>query len=217
MTTIDKIPYRLNKILAELDATNGNLRLFDPPKFEKWLRKSCSDVVEQLIIFQRSLQQSEKEYLIRQCQERIKCLTISSKAKQAYVVIWQTVMKDLETRLNSFLFIILINSQTKPILGQEHPKIEFRAGTTVAVLAALTRVNFDSNLYQTSNKKEICRQVTGSYSTPSLSELGTCSFKNLFDYPTLDALNQVESNLLKQTKIVKNLKKETIRRDSLKV
>ena len=210
-----KIPIRLGKIFAELDSVSGNLRLFNPAEFEKWLDKSCNDIVEQLIVYQRSLPQTEKEYLLKLSLERLKCLVLPAKAKPAYVFIWNSLVNELVSKLKSFIFIIHLTSVNNPVLGKEHRKIEFRSGITVAVLAALTRVHFESNLYQTTNKRELCRQALDSYCTANIADIGATSFKMQFDYPTLEALNQIESNLLKQTKIVKTLKKEVIRRDDL--
>ena len=211
----DFYSFNVESIFSEFDKTPGIIKAYGPSEFEEWLNGVCANIIARLIEYQKSLTQPEKEQLIRSAIDRINNLVLPSIPDMSYSNIWSNVIKELETKLNSFLFILLLNSETTPMAVPIQQKIRFRIGTTVGVLAAQTRVSFESGIYQTTNKHEICRQVTSSYCTPTLSEIGRFSFKNLFDYPSIESLDQVESGLTKQLKVVKTLKSEIIRRNGL--
>jgi hypothetical protein len=211
----DSYPLQTDKIFSEFDELPGIIKAYGPIEFEAWLNRVCANIIAQLIEYQKSLTQSEKEQLIRSAIDRINNLELPANTDTALSNIWNNVIKEFEAKLNSFLFILLLNSETTPIAIPVQQKIRFRLGTTVGVLAAYTRVSFESEIYQTTNKNEICRQVTSSYCTPTLPELGRLSFKNLFDYPSIESLDQVETVLTKQLKVVKTLKSEIIRRNGL--
>jgi hypothetical protein len=211
----DSYSLQTDNIFSEFEKLPNIIKAYGPSEFEAWLNRVCANIIARLIEYQKSLTQSEKEELIRSAINRINDLAFPSVPDMSYSNIWNNVIKEFEAKLNSFLFILLLNSETTPIAIPVQQKIRFRLGTTVGVLAAYTRVNYESQLYQTTNKNEICRQATSSYCTPTLPELGRLSFKNLFDYPSIESLDQVETVLTKQLKVVKTLKSEIIRRNGL--
>jgi hypothetical protein len=211
----DSYSLQTDKIFSEFDELPSLIKSYGPSEFEAWLNRVCANIIARLIEYQKSLTQSEKEQLIRSAIDRISSLVLPAIPDKSYSDTWNNVIKEFEAKLNSFLFILLLNSETTPIAIPVQQKIRFRLGTTVGVLAAYTRVSFESGIYQTTNKNEICRQVTSSYCTPTLPELGRLSFKNLFDYPSIESLDQVETVLTKQLKVVKTLKSEIIRRNGL--
>ncbi|MGA3014006.1 MAG: hypothetical protein ABSD71_08220 [Bacteroidales bacterium] len=195
--------FHADKLFSEFDEIPSIINAYGPSEFEAWLNRVCANIITRLIEYQKSLTQTEKEQLIKSALERINNLVLPSITEMSYSIIWNNVIKEFEAKLNSFLFILLLNSETTPIAAPVQQKIRFRIGTTVGVLAAQTRVNFESGLYQTTNKHEICRQVTSSYCTLTLPEIGRLSFKNLFDSPSIESLNQVESVLTNNSRLLR--------------
>jgi hypothetical protein len=215
MMNQDSFPFLLDTIFAELKNAARSDNETDEITFENNLNSSCANIVLQLVSEQKYLIQLEKEILIRLALERTKSIALSPLPDGPFATIWQNVLGELKTKLHTFLCIVQMTPSTGIQRTETDDKIEFQAGTTVAYLAAQTRVAFESGLFKTKNKSEICRQVASLCCTQRQTEIRSHSFRKHFNDPPLDALDKVEQTLEKQTKITKSLKSETIRRTGL--
>ena len=211
----DSFPFLLDTIFAELKDVARFINETDEITFENRLNSICANIVAELVSTQKDLSQSEKEVFIKSALERTKSIALSSLPDRPSATIWQNVLRDLETKLQTFLCIVQMTPSTGTQRSETDDKIEFPPGTTVAYIAAQTRVGFESGMFRNKNKTELCRQVAAVCCTPNQPVISQNSFKNLFIDPPLEVLNQVEKDLEKKTKITKSLKSETIRRSGL--
>ena len=120
--------------------------------------------------------------------------------------IWHLIMKSLYDRLYC---LSCIAGYTMPFLSQNQLPTsphKIKSCCTVAIAAALTRILYENDVFQTYNKAELCRQVADLISTPNQPEVSAKSFKNLFDNPDPQTLLRLETEFGKWMKISEKLR-----------
>lgn len=209
----DSFPFLLDLIFAGLSDIKCLVNEQDRDKSENYLNSICAEIVVQVVAEQKSLNQPEREIFVKMATDRVRMLAALSFQDSKFEAIWQKALSDLEEKLHTFLCILLMSSLGQSQASVSEGRIAFPPGTTVAYLAAHTRVAYECGMFLNQNKTELCRQVAAVCCTPYQQIISPNSFKNFFIDPSEEVLSLVERDLEVKSKITKKMKAVKIRKE----
>jgi hypothetical protein len=112
-----------------------------------------------------------------------------------YAANWSRVVHGMQVVLQQSLEQVEIISS--PVLMEKRPQHaekeeeKIRIRSNLPLFAAFCRMLFDLGLFDMDNKSKFCRIIVGMFSTKYKNELSSSNFKNHFDGPTPEIIEQL--------------------------
>jgi hypothetical protein len=113
-----------------------------------------------------------------------------------YAFAWKTALSACDERLKDMVFYFTVIGNQRPATAAEVPHFnKLLVKTPVPDLACFIFAASDAGLIQADTKQELYRICCGMFRTSNAPEISPKSFRNHFDYPTPEALQETRNNL----------------------